>query len=138
MPVGASIVVVKASAGDAVGGERAAGVEAEPAEPEQAGAEQRERHVVRQQRRRPIVAPRADHHRRHQRGDAGVDVDDGAAGEVERAHLGQPAAAPDPVGDRRVDDERPQRDERDIGAKRMRSTMAPEISAAVMIANVPW
>jgi hypothetical protein len=24
------------------------------------------------------------------------------------------------------------------GEKRMRSTMAPEISAAVMIANVPW
>jgi hypothetical protein len=24
------------------------------------------------------------------------------------------------------------------GAKRMRSTIAPEMSAAVMIANVPW
>ena len=48
---GASIVVENASAGDAVGGQRAAGVEAEPAEPQQAGAEQHERHVVRQQRR---------------------------------------------------------------------------------------
>ena len=47
-----------------------------------------------------IVAPPADADRGHERGDARVDVDDGAAGEVERAHLGQPSAAPDPVGDR--------------------------------------
>ena len=55
--------------------------------------------------------------RRHERGDAGVDVHDGAAGEVERAHLGEPAAAPDPVRDRAVDDERPERDEHDVGGE---------------------
>ena len=49
VPAGASIVVVNARAADAVGGERAAGVEAEPSEPEQSRAEQREWHVVRQQ-----------------------------------------------------------------------------------------
>ena len=53
VPAGASIVVVNASAAMALAAERAAGVEAEPAEPEQAGAEQRERHVVRQQRLTP-------------------------------------------------------------------------------------
>ena len=50
-PSGARNVVMNASAGNRARAERAAGVEAEPAEPEQAGAEQRERHVVRQQRR---------------------------------------------------------------------------------------
>ena len=63
---------------------------------------------------------------------------DGAAREVERAQLRQPAAAPDPVRDRGVDDDRPERDEGEVRPKRMRSTIAPEISAAVMIANVPW
>ena len=58
-----------------------------------------------------------DDQRGDQRRDAGVDVHDGAAGEVERAHLGEPAAAPDPVGDRAVDDDRPQRDEEHVGRK---------------------
>jgi hypothetical protein len=69
---------------------------------------------------------------------AGVDVHDRAAGEIERAHLRQPSAAPDPVRDRRVDDDRPQRDEGDVAEKRMRSTIDPEMSAAVMMANVAW
>ena len=71
------------------------------------GAEQRERHVVRQERRRRIVAALADADRSDERGDAGVHVDDRAAGEVERAHVREPAAAPDPVRDRTIDDERP-------------------------------
>ena len=71
-------------------------------------------HVVRQQRRRRIVLPLADDDGGHQRRDARVDVHDRAAGEVERAHLRQPAAAPHPVRDRAVDDERPQRDEHHV------------------------
>ena len=94
-------------AGDWARRERAAGVEAEPAEPEQAGTEQRERHVVRQQRRARIVAALAHDDRGHQRGDAGVHVDDRAAREIERAHVGQPAAAPYPVRHRRVDERAP-------------------------------
>ena len=43
VPAGASIVVGEGQRRDAVGRQRAAGVEAEPAEPQQAGAEQRER-----------------------------------------------------------------------------------------------
>ena len=49
--------------------------------------------------------------------DAGVHVHDRAAGEVERAHVGEPAAAPDPVAERAVDQERPQRDEHDVGGE---------------------
>ena len=86
-------------------------VESEPAEPEQAGAEQRERDVVRLKRRLLVVAPRADDERRDEGRNARVDVHDGAAGEVERAHVGKPAAAPDPVRDRCVDDEDPKRNE---------------------------
>ena len=53
----------------------------------------------------------AEHQRAHQAGDAGVDVHNGAAGEVEHAGATQEAAAPDPVGDRRVDHDRPDADE---------------------------
>ena len=54
-----------------------------------------------------IVAALADDDGGHERGDAGVDVHDRAAGEVERAHVGEPAAAPHPVRDRAVDDAAP-------------------------------
>ena len=61
--------------------------------------------------------PLADDDGRDQRRDRGVHVHDGAAGEVERAHVGQPAAAPHPVRDRAVDDQRPQRDEHHVGGE---------------------
>ena len=68
-----------------VGRERAAAVEAEPAEPEQARTQQHERHVVREDRRASVVLPGAEDQRRDQGRYAGVDVHHGAAGEVERA-----------------------------------------------------
>ena len=48
----------------------------------------------------------AEDERADQAGDAGVDVHDGAAGEVEDAERAEEAAAPDPVGDRAVDEDR--------------------------------
>ena len=75
------------------------------------------RHVVRQDRRAAEVRPLADDERGHQRRGAGVHVHDRAAGEVPGAHVSQPAAAPDPVGQRRVDDDRPERDEGQVGGK---------------------
>ena len=48
------------------------------------------------------LAGTEDEHQRQRRG-AGVDVDDGATGEVEGAHVGEPAAGEHPVGDRPVD-----------------------------------
>ncbi len=106
--------MTNARAGDGACRERAARIEAEPAEPEQSCTEQRERHVVRQQRRAWIIAALADDDRRDERGNAGVHVDDRAACEIERAHVGEPAAAPHPVRHRRVDEERPQDDENEI------------------------
>jgi hypothetical protein len=61
-----------------------------------------------------VILADAEHQRRHQGGHAGVDVHDGAAREVEDAAAHEPAAAPDPMRDRRVHEERPQRDEREI------------------------
>ena len=55
------------------------------------------------------AAALAEHEGADQAGDAGVDVHHGAAGEVEHAPVAEEAAAPHPVGDRRVDDQRPQR-----------------------------
>ena len=94
----------------AVGAERRAGVEAEPAEPQDAGADHHERHRV---RRVALLGPPlalADHQDRSERGDAGVDVDRGAAGEVERAALAEPTAV-DPLEDGNVDEDRPHRHE---------------------------
>ena len=76
----------------AVRGQRAARVEAEPAEPEQARAQHRHRQVVRLHLLLAQADPVAEHRRRDQRRDAGGDVHDGAAREVERAELAQPAA----------------------------------------------
>ena len=69
----------------AVGAERGAGVEAEPAEPQEAGAQDGHGHVV----RLDVMASDALAHdqRHHERRDARGDVDHGAAGEVERARV---------------------------------------------------
>ena len=84
------------------------GVEAEPAEPQQTRTEDGHGHVVRIHLlvARPALA---DDECDDECGDAGRDVDDGATREVKRAHLVQPATGrPDHVGQRRVDEERPE------------------------------
>ena len=79
--------------GGVVGGERRAGVEAEPAEPEQAGAEHDQGEVVRPHRVAPPADPLAQHDGQQQTGDTGVDVDGRATGEVDRLEVvGDPAA----------------------------------------------
>ena len=56
-----------------------------------------------------VADPLAEHDAADQPGDAGIDVHDGAAGEVEHAGAEQEAVGrPDPVRDRRIDDDRPQ------------------------------
>ena len=49
-----------------------------------------------------IALALAEHQHQRERRGTGVDVHDRAAGEVERAHLGEPAAGEHPVRDRRV------------------------------------
>ena len=96
-------------AGAAVGGNCGTRVEAEPAHPQQRGADQRQRQVVRRHRLLAVTDPLAEHQRADQARDTGVDVHDRAAGEIEHA-LGRPVAGrlPHHVRDRRVDKERPQ------------------------------
>ncbi len=94
--------------GEAVGAQGGAGVEAEPAEPQEARAEDGHRDVVGLD---TLAVEHAapdqdgDEQGRHARGG----VDDGAAGEVEGAQLVQPAVGgPDPVRHGGVDEHRPQ------------------------------
>ncbi len=108
---------MKAIAAEAVGGERAPGVEAEPAEPEEGGAQQHEGDAVRQERLASVVAARSQDPSGDQRRGAGVDVHHRAAGEVERPERPEPAAAPDPMADRGVDHQGPAGTERDESAE---------------------
>ena len=113
----AVLVTMKALAARPFGRDRRAGIEAEPAEPQQARAEDGHRHVVRLHRL-AVDGAAADEQGDDQGRDAGADVDDGAAGEVERAELEQPAVGrPDPVGQRRVDEDRPEDREQDERAE---------------------
>jgi hypothetical protein len=99
------------------GGERAAGVESEPAEPQNAGTQKHERNVVRQQRRGAVLRALAEHHSRHDGRRRRVHVHDRAAGEIKRAPLRQPSAAPYPMRDWCVDRKHPQGDKRRVGGK---------------------
>lgn len=87
--------------------EGGAAVEAEPAEPDEHGAEEDERRVVRLAVRPVAGAPPAlaQHQRVRQRGPAAGNVHGAAAGKVERGQRVQPAAGvPGPAGDGAVDD----------------------------------
>ncbi|CAB4853590.1 unannotated protein [freshwater metagenome] len=104
--------------GEPVRGERRTGVEPDPTEPQDAGAEDRERQVVRRHRFLPVTAPHTDDQHHGECSGAGIDVDDSAAGEVERTAFEQPAGgAEHPVGDDRVDDDRPHADEDRVGTE---------------------
>ena len=86
------------------------------------------------------AAPLAEHEHRGERRDAGVDVHDGAAGEVERAAPGTasprartPSARPACT---RGSTQSPMNQTHAENC--MRSAIAPVISAGVMIANISW
>ena len=108
-----------------VGREFRARVEPEPAEPQQPRSEHHEGQVVRADIRVLHEAEAlAQNHGQHEARDAGVHVHDGSAGEVEGRDLAaddaggaEDSAAPDPVGDRRVDKRHPQRGEEQPGAE---------------------
>jgi hypothetical protein len=82
-------VLMKALVARGLAAERAAGVESEPAYPEQAGADEAEHHGVGRHVGLGIADALAEIEAGDQRGDAGGDVDDGAAGEVERRECGR-------------------------------------------------
>ena len=85
-----------------------------------------------------VADPLAEHEGADEARDAGIDVDDGAAGEIEHAERAEEAAAPHPMGDRGVDEDAPQPHEphhrRELHA--VGETAAG--SAGVMMAKVIW
>ena len=89
---------------------RRAGVEPEPAQPEDKQADNRQRHAVAGDGLRlAVLAVLADagpeDDRARQCRPAAEGMDGGIAGEVHEPEVGKPAAAPDPVADHRVDEE---------------------------------
>ncbi len=115
-------VLTKALVASGPGAERGAGVEAEPAHPQQARADEAEHHGVRRHVGVRIAEAFAEVDGSDQRGDARSDVDDGAAGEVEAGNVAavgveQPAHAPDHVGHGAVDEKRPERKKDGHGAE---------------------
>ena len=66
---------------------------------------------MRQDSRLAIAAALAEQDAKRQAGHTRKDVNDEAACEVERAELGEEAAAPDPVSHRVVDEDGPEQDE---------------------------
>ena len=90
----ATIVLIQATAAVCRGAQRRAGVEAEPAEPQQPGAEHHQGQVVRPHRVLAEADPLAQHQREGETGGTGVDVHRRTAGEVDRPEaVGDPAAA---------------------------------------------
>ena len=100
---------------NAICSECGTGVEAEPAEPENAGSQKGEGKVVRMHSlTRPSLAlSENDDHCECSR--TGIDVHNRTTGEVEGAKLGQPATAEDPVRHGGVDKDKPQSNEDAIG-----------------------
>jgi hypothetical protein len=72
---------------------------------------------MREDRLTRVILARTNQDRGDESGGAGVDVDDGTTGIVEDAEATEPSAAPDPMGYWRVDDERPEGDEDEIGTE---------------------
>src|SRR4029079_13578714 len=101
-------------AGQHAGAHRRAGVEAEPADPQQRGADEGQDHVM----SRAGFLAFSQYDAGHQPGNAGIDVHDRAASEVQdldqAVRIGgveEPVRTPDPVGNRRIDENRPKTDE---------------------------
>ncbi len=105
--------------GTEVSGESRATVEAEPSDPEENGTEDDVRNVVRSVRETCglfVSGTLAEHDGESESSGTGGDVDGCATGEIETAELERPTVRiPGPVGDRVVDDGRPDEDEDDAG-----------------------
>ncbi len=98
--------------GKAVRLERRAGVEAEPADPQQPRADHGQRQRMRRHRFLQMADARPGERDPDQARDAGIDVHHRAAGEVDRAEPEQqPVRRPHHVRQRRVDDRQPQQRE---------------------------
>ena len=88
-----------------------AAVESEPADPQETGADHRQSEIVRRQIVAAIATPRTEHVSCSQSGDAGVQVHHRAAGEIDHASGTEETAAPHPVRDRYIDQQKPEHTE---------------------------
>ncbi len=93
---GGNLGVEHGGAGKAVGSEFRAGVEAEPADPQQRSADHRIDEVVRRHVGGAVALALAENERADETRDTGVDVHDGAAGEVEHAEQRRGSRRPRP------------------------------------------
>src|SRR3970040_838046 len=85
-----------------------AALEPDPAEPQEPGAGDHEGEVARQD---GLFLPLAEDQGAHERRDAGIDMHHSPARDVECPELEQEASAPDPVGDRTIDNGHPEHGE---------------------------
>ena len=91
-------------------------VEAEPPEPEERRAEDREGEVMRPEGLLCVTAPLPQEKRQGQGRDPRTDMDDDPAGEIQRPEIAEPApGSPDPVRQGIVDQGRPQDGEDEKG-----------------------
>ena len=88
--------------------DRAASVEAQPPHPQHRGSRHRERHAVRRWQASGEARPRSHHYRHHEGRGARGGVHDDAARVVQDSEVTEPTAAPNPVSDGSVDQQRPQ------------------------------
>ena len=93
---GGEVGVDEGAGGQRAGGEGAAGVESEPAYPEQTGSDEAEHQGVRRHGGLGIADALAEVDAGDQRGDAAGDVDDRAAGEIEAGKCGRRLALSNP------------------------------------------
>src|SRR5574341_2650056 len=95
--------------GQSIRRERASRVESKPAHPEQPCADDAERQVVGRHRFLTVADTPTEHYSRDQSRSSGTDMNHRAASEIKSTHFTQPSLnAPDPVGERVVDESRPQ------------------------------
>jgi hypothetical protein len=83
-------------------------VETEPADPQQPGADHREREIERREIFMSVATALAEDQSRDKARDARVHVHNQPAGKVNHARMREKAAAPHPVRDRHIDDEQPE------------------------------
>ncbi|KJE97229.1 hypothetical protein CAOG_010096 [Capsaspora owczarzaki ATCC 30864] len=104
---------------EGTGAERAACVKAKPAHPQKTGTESSQRHVGGWELAVVLVKPLATTEKEcaNKAACASSRVNDNAASKVERAELGEPAVAPNPVRHRVVDENLPQNNDEHEGAE---------------------
>ncbi|MPN12159.1 hypothetical protein SDC9_159471 [bioreactor metagenome] len=96
---------------------RAPGVEAEPPEPKQGGAQQNKRHVMGMIGQPAVIFTFSKRESEDQRADAGADMYDIASREIDRSDLLKEAPSPDHMSERVIYDNRPDADEQEQRGK---------------------